>query len=98
MALIFCGAASSSALISAAALTAGGESALVFAGSVIGAVIGLTMMAVTRGRSGGRIPFGPYLALGALLWVAAGPELLHLYGAWVRGEAGFFLSPARLPM
>ena len=69
-----------------------------FAGSVIGAVIGLTMMAVTRGRSGGRIPFGPYLALGALLWVAAGPELLHLYGAWVRGEAGFFLSPARLPM
>ena len=69
-----------------------------FAGSMIGAVIGLTMMAATRGRSGGRIPFGPYLALGALLWVAAGSELLQLYGAWVRGEAGFFLSPTHLPM
>ena len=69
-----------------------------FAGSLIGAVIGLAMMAATRGRSGGRIPFGPYLALGALLWVAAGPELLHLYGAWVRGETGFFLSPTHLPV
>jgi len=47
-------------------------------------------MAVTRGRSGGRIPFGPYLALGALLWVFAGPELLDLYANWVTG-GGFFL-------
>ena len=69
-----------------------------FSGSMIGAVIGLAMMAATRGRSGGRIPFGPYLALGALLWVAAGPEILHLYGVWVRGEAGFFLSPVRFPV
>ena len=69
-----------------------------FAGSMVGAVIGVAMMAVTRGRSGGRIPFGPYLALGALLWVAAGPEILHLYGVWVRGEAGFFLSPVRFPV
>jgi leader peptidase (prepilin peptidase)/N-methyltransferase len=69
-----------------------------FSGSMIGAAIGLAMMAATRGRSGGRIPFGPYLALGALLWVAAGPEILHLYGVWVRGEAGFFLSPVRFPV
>lgn len=69
-----------------------------FGGSVIGALIGLSMMAMTRGRSGGRIPFGPYLALGALLWVAAGPELLHWYGAWASGGASFFLSPSRLPM
>jgi prepilin signal peptidase PulO-like enzyme (type II secretory pathway) len=42
-------------------------------------------MALTRGRSGGRIPFGPYLALGALLWVMAGPELLAFYCSHLRG-------------
>jgi len=62
-----------------------------FAGSMVGAVIGVVMMAVTRGRSGGRIPFGPYLALGALIWVFTGPELLDCYGAWARGESGPFL-------
>ena len=50
-----------------------------FAGSVIGAVIGVLCMAATRGRSGGRIPFGPYLALGALIWMLAGPELVEAY-------------------
>ena len=56
-----------------------------FAGSMIGAVIGVATMALTRGRSGGRIPFGPYLALGALLWVMAGPELLAFYFSHLRG-------------
>ena len=56
-----------------------------FAGSVVGAVIGVATMALTRGRSGGRIPFGPYLALGALLWVMAGPELLAFYFSHLRG-------------
>ena len=61
-----------------------------FAGSIIGALIGVVMMALTRGRSGGRIPFGPYLALGALLWVLVGPEVLELYTNWITG-GGFFL-------
>lgn len=63
-----------------------------FAGSVIGAVIGVATMALTRGRSGGRIPFGPYLALGALLWMLAGPELLAFYFSHLRGDGGFFLQ------
>jgi len=62
-----------------------------FAGSIIGALIGVVMMTVTRGRSGGRIPFGPYLALGALLWVLVGPELLELYTNWVMGDGFLFL-------
>ena len=63
-----------------------------FAGSVIGAVIGVATMAVTRGRSGGRIPFGPYLALGALAWVLAGPELLDFYFSHLRARGGFLLQ------
>ena len=56
-----------------------------FAGSMVGALIGVLLLAATRGRSGGRIPFGPYLAMGAALWVFAGPELLSLYAAWMHG-------------
>ena len=71
-----------------------------FAGSVIGAIIGITMLLATRGRSGGRIPFGPYLALGAALWVFAGPELVSLYFAKVHLDAltAFFLSSLHLPV
>lgn len=61
-----------------------------FSGSVIGALLGILMMAVTKGRSGGRIPFGPYLAFGAMVWVFAGPELIDTYANWVAG-GGFFL-------
>lgn len=63
-----------------------------FAGSVIGAVIGVATMALTGGRSGGKIPFGPYLALGALFWVFAGPELMSFYFSHLRGEGGFLLQ------
>jgi leader peptidase (prepilin peptidase)/N-methyltransferase len=62
-----------------------------FTGSLAGALIGVITMAATRGRSGGRIPFGPYLAMGAALWVFAGAELLDLYFAWMRGESPPFL-------
>ncbi|MGH8046535.1 MAG: prepilin peptidase [Chthoniobacterales bacterium] len=47
--------------------------------SVIGAVVGGGMMLATSGRAGGKIPFGPYLALAAALWLACGPELVRLY-------------------
>jgi leader peptidase (prepilin peptidase)/N-methyltransferase len=47
--------------------------------SVIGAVIGGVALLATRGRAGGKIPYGPYLALGAALWLVCGPELVHWY-------------------
>jgi leader peptidase (prepilin peptidase)/N-methyltransferase len=62
-----------------------------FAGSVIGALVGIVTLMATRGRSGGRIPFGPYLALGSLLWLLQGPELVGRYMAHLQGWA-FFLS------
>ena len=73
-----------------------------FCGSVIGAVIGVAMLVVTRGRSGGKIPFGPYLAGGAVLWVFAGPQLLNLYLSHLHGGAclgtAFFLSSPHAPV
>ena len=49
------------------------------AGSVIGAVAGGLLIATRRLEDAGRIPFGPYLAAGALLWVAVGPDLVRWY-------------------
>jgi leader peptidase (prepilin peptidase)/N-methyltransferase len=52
--------------------------------SVVGAFIGGGMLLVTRGKAGGKIPFGPYLALGAAAWLICGPELVHWYLALLR--------------
>jgi len=46
------------------------------AGSVVGAVAGLGLLAARRVDEAGRIPFGPYLAAGALLWIFCGPAAL----------------------
>lgn len=59
-----------------------GWQAVVFtiaASSLIGAIVGGATIAVTRGRSGGKIPYGPYLALGAVLWMLCGPQLRDWY-------------------
>ncbi|MCK6459879.1 MAG: prepilin peptidase [Planctomycetes bacterium] len=51
-----------------------------------GSVLGLLIWAVTRNRE---IPFGPFLAMGALAVLFYGPAIDHLifvtYPAWVRG-------------
>lgn len=65
---------------------------VVFAGAFTGSLIGIGFVVVTRGRRAAsgeslrdvQIPFGPFLALGALAYVFAGRELLTLAGgAWL---------------
>ena len=56
------------------------------AASVIGAIAGVSLMLVGRRDASGRIPFGPYLALGALLWIFVGPELINWYAGFFRAE------------
>ena len=46
------------------------------AGSVVGAVCGVALLALRKVDEAGRIPFGPYLAAGALLWVFAGTTVV----------------------
>ena len=54
--------------------------------SAIGAVAGLGLILAGRRDASGRIPFGPYLALGALLWILAGPALIDWYAELCRPE------------
>ena len=54
--------------------------------SAIGAVAGVGLILAGRRDASGRIPFGPYLALGALLWIRAGPTLIGWYLELCRPE------------
>lgn len=48
-------------------------------GALLGTVWGYSALACTRGRSGGAVAFGPFLACGGMVWLFAGPEILHWY-------------------
>lgn len=55
-----------------------GTLAALMLGSLSGTAWGLLTLALTRGKSGAALPFGPFLALGAIVWIFAGHELLML--------------------
>ena len=61
-----------------------------FAASIIGSIAGFTGIALARDRAGVRIPFGPFLALGALLWLFGGKGLMEWYLGGFRGAVEFF--------
>jgi leader peptidase (prepilin peptidase)/N-methyltransferase len=53
-----------------------------FLGFAIGAVVGIGLMAAGRAGRRTQVPFGPFLALGALVAVLVGEPLID---AWLRG-------------
>ncbi len=52
---------------------------IIFVSSLAGSIIGLTIMAVQRKDRHLAIPFGPYLAIGALVYLFIGPQLIQWY-------------------
>lgn len=60
----------------------------IFAASIIGAVIGLLQKFVIREEWARPLPFGPYLALGAFIWIFFGPAVWIWYIALLRPGAG----------
>jgi leader peptidase (prepilin peptidase)/N-methyltransferase len=50
---------------------------------VLGAVVGLTLMAMRRAGATSRVPFGPFLLGGALLGLLVGPAATDLYLSWI---------------
>ena len=53
------------------------------AASFAGSIVGVALIACGKGRLGSRIPFGPYLALGAFAWAFWGPRILDAYVAYL---------------
>jgi leader peptidase (prepilin peptidase)/N-methyltransferase len=61
---------------------------IIFASSLVGSVIGVTIMMIQKKDSKLAIPFGPYLAFGAVLYVFYGEPIIHWYltmGSFTRG-------------
>lgn len=59
----------------------------IMSASTIGAVVGLLTISIGRRDWSAKIPFGPYLALGALIWLFTGPELVKWYWNFAVAQA-----------
>jgi leader peptidase (prepilin peptidase) / N-methyltransferase len=51
----------------------------VMSASCIGAIVGVAGILAGKREASAKIPFGPYLALGALIWLFAGWEIVNWY-------------------
>ena len=51
----------------------------IFAGSVFGSMIGLATLLIGKRVWSAKLPFGPYLAFGALIWMFFGEKFVHWY-------------------
>lgn len=51
----------------------------VMASSLLGAVVGVSLVAAGKKEMQSRIPYGPYLSLAALIWILWGPTLWNAY-------------------
>ncbi|MEI6071535.1 MAG: prepilin peptidase [Verrucomicrobiae bacterium] len=57
----------------------------IFSSSIIGCVFGVAGLLVARDKAKAILPFGPYLALGAVLWLFGGHELTSWYFSQFHG-------------
>lgn len=56
----------------------------IFVGSAVGTVLGIAVALRTQGGRKTVVPFGPFLSLGALLYLFHGPEIVDWYMALMR--------------
>jgi len=58
---------------------------VIFASSLVGAVVGSVFILLTRKQMRAEIPFGPYLAAAGVVWFLWGGEILYWYAGLIRG-------------
>jgi leader peptidase (prepilin peptidase)/N-methyltransferase len=56
--------------------------------SLIGSVVGVTLMFLSSADSKYAVPFGPFLSLGAIIYVLWGDILINWYVGFLRAAAG----------
>ena len=66
----------------------------IFVSSLSGTVTGLSLIATGHKELQSKIPYGPHLALAAVVWMLCGPACVDFYLAWAAGLGG----PTPLPL
>jgi leader peptidase (prepilin peptidase)/N-methyltransferase len=56
----------------------------IFLGSLIGSLVGVPLMLIKRASGKLAIPFGPFLSLGAIIYLLWGPDLISWYLSFFR--------------
>jgi leader peptidase (prepilin peptidase)/N-methyltransferase len=56
----------------------------IFLGSLIGSLVGVPLMLIKRASGKLAIPFGPFLSLGAVIYLLWGPDLISWYLSFFR--------------
>jgi leader peptidase (prepilin peptidase)/N-methyltransferase len=64
--------------------------------SLIGAILGVSLILWQRGAWGTRIPYGPFLGLAAILWLFGGSDLT--YGYWQHVASSWTMWNPNAPM
>ena len=54
----------------------------VFVSSLSGTLLGFTLIALGKKELQSKIPYGPHIALAAVLWMFCGPACIELYSSW----------------
>ncbi len=62
---------------------------ITFVSSLLGAVIGISFIAAGKKELQSKIPFGPYIALAAVLWILGGSALWDAYREWITSVPGY---------
>ena len=62
---------------------------ITFVSSLLGAVIGISFIAAGKKELQSKIPFGPYIALAAIIWMLGGSVLWEVYREWITGTSGY---------
>jgi leader peptidase (prepilin peptidase)/N-methyltransferase len=60
---------------------------IVFVSSLLGSIIGVSLITMGQKEWQSRIPFGPYIALAALIWVLGGSAWWDAYMNWMTSTA-----------
>jgi leader peptidase (prepilin peptidase) / N-methyltransferase len=55
--------------------------------SILGAFVGVTLILLRRQDWSSRLPYGPYIAVAALIWILGGHRLLEWWTSWLAQRA-----------
>lgn len=62
---------------------------ITFVSSLLGSIIGIACIATGKKEIQSKIPFGPYIALAAVIWVLGGAAWWGVYREWITAVPGY---------